>query len=489
MALALLVSVIAIFVTITATQRQQQLNTTRAALIAADNLRTGVSEAEAGVDDYAISNGVAGAHLYQASQALVGVNARRLIIPQGVSASFRRDIAPVQRLTPSFLTDLQRVLTLQRVRRTGEAMPLLSTGYVAQETHSQRAAIARMQMNENNLLRLQITSLEDAQRLVTTVVIITGLLDIGSFIAIVLVLRRTSMLREQFAEERARAEEQARVMALEETNRRMKDFLGVASHEIRTPLTSLKIGLQLSAREVRRVTEEARKRGDSDAVSLAAVTPLLDRALASTGQLERLAADLVDVTRIEASALSLRPAILDLDPLLEDCIKEQRLYHPGRTITLSRPDSAVIVMADGDHIRQVVTNYLVNAFKFSEEARPVAITLRANAQKAEVRVRDEGPGIPQEEQRLVWDQFYRAQGIGHRSGSSVGFGLGLYICKSIVEQHGGAVGVESAVGRGSTFWFTLPLVTAPEALPASPAGPGGMSLDVAHSPSVPADGA
>ena len=395
MALVLALSAIAMFAGVSAAQRQQQqADTTRSALIAVDNFRSGVSEAEVGVDDYVMSDGVTGSSSIRMRGRASATDTRQLTAPQGSSASLRQDVAQVQRLTSCAPDDFQSVLTLERAGRTGEAIQLLSTGFVAQEVQSLRGVIARIQTAENNLLRLQITSVEDAQRLVTTIIITTTLLDIGSFIAIVLVLRRTSMLREQFAEERARAEEQARVMALEETNRRMKDFLGVASHEIRTPLTSLKIGLQLSAREVRRAAEEASQRGDSDAASLAAVTPLLERALASTGQLERLAADLVDATRIEASALSLRPAILDLDPLIADCIEEQRLYHPRRTITLSGPDSAVIVMADGDRIRQVVTNYLVNALKFSEEARPVAITLSADAQEAEVRVRDEGPGIP-----------------------------------------------------------------------------------------------
>jgi signal transduction histidine kinase len=137
---------------------------------------------------------------------------------------------------------------------------------------------------------------------------------------------------------------------------------------------------------------------------------------------------------------------------------------------------AIIVVADGNRIRQVVTNYLNNAHKFSEETRPIEVTLTTNAQEATVSVRDEGPGIPPAEQSHVWDQFYRAPGIGHVSGSSEGFGLGLYICMSIIQRHGGKLGVESALGQGSTFWFALPLANAPAAHPPSPAEQGDSTL-------------
>lgn len=76
-------------------------------------------------------------------------------------------------------------------------------------------------------------------------------------------------------------------------------------------------------------------------------------------------------------------------------------------------------------------------------------------------VRDEGPGLPPGEQERIWDRFYRVAGIEHRHGSSMGLGLGLYISRTIVERHGGQVGVESVPDEGATFWFTLPLSSPP----------------------------
>jgi signal transduction histidine kinase len=84
------------------------------------------------------------------------------------------------------------------------------------------------------------------------------------------------------------------------------------------------------------------------------------------------------------------------------------------------------------------------------------VGLEADDRMARVWVRDEGPGVPVAEQEHIWKQFYRAPGIAYRSGSGVGLGMGLHISRTIVERHGGHVGVESAPGAGATFWFTIP---------------------------------
>jgi hypothetical protein len=117
----------------------------------------------------------------------------------------------------------------------------------------------------------------------------------------------------------------------------------------------------------------------------------------------------------------------------------------------------VPVIADADRIRQVVANYLSNALKYSPEDRPVVVGIEVDDREARVWVRDEGLGLPTEEQEQIWERFHQATGIAVQSGSGIGLGLGLYICRTIIERHHGHVGVESAPGRGSTFWFTVPL--------------------------------
>jgi signal transduction histidine kinase len=108
-------------------------------------------------------------------------------------------------------------------------------------------------------------------------------------------------------------------------------------------------------------------------------------------------------------------------------------------------------------VEQVVTNYLTNALKYAPAEHPIEAGVQRESQLGRVWVRDEGPGLSPEEQERIWEPFHRVQGIKAQHDAGVGLGLGLHICRMIIEQHGGQVGVESVPGMGATFWFTLPL--------------------------------
>ncbi|MFI5274650.1 MAG: sensor histidine kinase, partial [Ktedonobacterales bacterium] len=123
------------------------------------------------------------------------------------------------------------------------------------------------------------------------------------------------------------------------------------------------------------------------------------------------------------------------------------------------------VFADDDRISQVVANFLSNALKYSSPHTPIVVSLAARDGHVRVSVRDRGPGLPPDEVPRVWERFHQVPGIAMEHGSGIGLGLGLFICKTIIERHGGEVGVTSAPGRGSTFWFTLSLVADEEAVP------------------------
>jgi signal transduction histidine kinase len=141
-------------------------------------------------------------------------------------------------------------------------------------------------------------------------------------------------------------------------------------------------------------------------------------------------------------------------------VEAQRIVASRRTIRLHAPSGEPVpVNADAERIGQVIANYQSNALKYSPPDRPVNVYVEADKGWARVAVRDEGPGLPEDEQARIWEQFHQAPGVTTQGGAVGSLGLGLHICKEIVEVHGGQVGVESALGRGSTFWFTLPLAS------------------------------
>ncbi len=259
-----------------------------------------------------------------------------------------------------------------------------------------------------------------------------------------LVIERERLLRE-------RADARATELALREANRRMDEFLGMTSHELKTPLTSIKGNTQLTVRQLKNSLQGFQKMHD-----------MLESSERQIKLLDRLVDDLLDISRSQANQLELNPAPCDLKEIIRTSVEEQQRAWPTRTITLAIPAQQMMpVYADGDRINQVISNYLTNALKYSAEDRPVLVGLQQEAEQVRVSVIDEGAGLSTEEQTHIWERFHRARGVEvlstSQTSSMMGLGLGLYICKMIIEQHNGSVGVESTPGKGSTFWFTLPL--------------------------------
>ena len=258
-----------------------------------------------------------------------------------------------------------------------------------------------------------------------------------------LVVERERLLREAAATE-------ANTLALLESNRRMDEFLSMASHEMKNPVAGIKLNVQLAARRLEAGAEGVRRARD-----------LLERTERQLARLSRLVEDLLDVSRIQAGKLEMRPDVCDLAAIVREAVEEQRQAWPGRVIArVGVPRKPVPIHADADRIGQVVTNFLTNALRYSAEEKPVEVRLSVRDGAARVAVRDQGPGLPTEEHERIWERFHRAPGVEAVSGGG-GLGLGLHISKTIVVWHGGQVGVESEVGAGSTFWCALPLAREP----------------------------
>jgi signal transduction histidine kinase len=236
--------------------------------------------------------------------------------------------------------------------------------------------------------------------------------------------------------------------------RQKDDFLSIASHELRTPLTSLKALTQLTRRQLERS-------GSPAAAHLARMEHSIVR-------MEQLINDLLDVSRIEAGKLAIRPEPCQLQRLCQQVIDEQ-VMAMEHAVRFDAPREPLEAEVDVDRLSQVLTNLLSNAFKYSPPDCPVTLTLRQEGEMALFSVHDEGSGIPPEELAHIFDRFYRVPGIEVQRGSGVGLGLGLYICREIVERHGGKIWAESSVGQGSTFFVVLPLAGSLDQMP-TPSG-------------------
>ncbi|HLG60463.1 MAG TPA: ATP-binding protein [Ktedonosporobacter sp.] len=268
------------------------------------------------------------------------------------------------------------------------------------------------------------------------------------------------LARERLQQERAQA--QASELASREANRRMEEFLGIVCHELKTPLTIVRGSLQLAERKVKRLVSSNIPLAD-EIRGFAPVQELLKRAKSQLAVQDRLVNDLLDLSRIQMQTLKLHLLPCDLVQLVQDTVEDQRRITPSRTINMEPPArEEVYVSGDLERLIQVLSNYLTNALKYSPFDRPITVSLRTEDQQALVSVRDEGPGLAEAEYERIWDRFYRVPGVERESGSGVGLGVGLHLCRIIIEQHGGTVGVQSTPGEGSTFWFRLPLIKQPE---------------------------
>jgi signal transduction histidine kinase/DNA-binding response OmpR family regulator len=232
-------------------------------------------------------------------------------------------------------------------------------------------------------------------------------------------------------------------------DRLKSDFVAVVSHEIRTPLTSVKGAVELLSDT--RYFQNTEQQGK-----------LLSIAHANAERLLLLINDILDFSKIEAASLPMTIERTRLEPVVQAAEQNLRMLLEERKIRLEVVLAPKLpeLMIDPHRITQVVTNLLSNAIKFSTPGGGVRIEATASENVLRVSVRDQGDGIAAKDLPRLFRKF---QQIDSGSTRKVGgTGLGLVICKGIVEQHGGRIGVESMPGEGSTFWFTLPTAERPE---------------------------
>ncbi|MDQ2952066.1 MAG: ATP-binding protein, partial [Chloroflexota bacterium] len=231
-----------------------------------------------------------------------------------------------------------------------------------------------------------------------------------------------------------------RVRAREEATRLKEDFLSAAAHDLKTPLTTVVAQAQFLERKAMR---------DPGAPS---DLPGLQRIVRESQRLSALVTDLLDAARMEQGRLVSDREPVDLGALVSSVVAR---HQPGGHATELDVRGAVIGDYDGRRIEQLVENLIENAKKYSPEATPVKIAVWQQDGEARITVKDDGIGIPASDLPRIFERFSRASNVDDRKFH--GMGLGLYICRGIVEEHGGRIWADSEVGKGSTFHVALPL--------------------------------
>lgn len=231
-----------------------------------------------------------------------------------------------------------------------------------------------------------------------------------------------------------------------ETSRITEEMIYNTAHELRAPLTTIKGYVQLAVR----CLENGEARED--------VVDFLRLAETQVDNTTAFINQMLDVARIDAGQLSLEKECFDLGALIDDVIPRINVTTQRHHLRFISPERPVEVWADPVRIRQVVVNLLTNAIKYSPTGGDVDLRVTKTGSFAVVAVTDQGMGIPAAEQPRVFEKMYRVKSAPMKG--LLGTGLGLYICRAIVEAHGGEIRIKSKVGEGATFSFTIPTIPA-----------------------------
>jgi signal transduction histidine kinase len=217
------------------------------------------------------------------------------------------------------------------------------------------------------------------------------------------------------------------------------EFVATVSHELRTPMTAVLGAAKTLMRDDIELSPERRRQ-------------LLEMIGAQGTRLTKIAEDVLIASRLDRDELRLERDNVDIAELARTAVAHMREYAPETISLTARTESDGAALGDRHRIEQVLVNLIDNAIKYSPDGGEVSVSTAALPHGVRVEVRDNGMGIPPAEQRSIFEKFYRLEGAQVRAGT----GLGLYICRELIQRMGGTIGVESDPGEGSTFYFELP---------------------------------
>jgi len=225
---------------------------------------------------------------------------------------------------------------------------------------------------------------------------------------------------------------------LEVMNKQKDEFMSLASHELKTPLTSAKAYIQLLTRMV-----EPEHSGHN----------FIGRAILSINRLENLINDLLDVSKIKEGKLTYNAETVRFNEVIANSIENVQQLTTSHTIVLLETED-VFVMGDRIRLEQVLNNFLTNAVKYSPDAKHVEVSSAVKENRLVVAVKDFGIGIPEESIKRLSERYFR---LDNSSMRFPGLGIGLFVASEILKRHEGRMWIESEVGKGSTFFFDLPI--------------------------------
>jgi PAS domain S-box-containing protein len=223
---------------------------------------------------------------------------------------------------------------------------------------------------------------------------------------------------------------------------RKSDFIGMVSHELKTPLTSLSAYLQM-------LQQKAVKEGDDFRLNS------LNQCFKQVKKMSNMINGFLNVSRLESGKIHIDKERFDMKDLVKE-IEDELVAVMSSHHVIFAPVVTTYVNADRDKIGQVITNFIDNAVKYSPKGSTINVACLTVEGKAMVSIQDEGMGIEQYDVDKLFQRYYRVK--GNHTQSIAGFGIGLYLCSEIIARHGGDIGVSSEIGRGSNFWFTLPVI-------------------------------
>ncbi|MEO7313187.1 MAG: PAS domain-containing protein [Chitinophagaceae bacterium] len=233
------------------------------------------------------------------------------------------------------------------------------------------------------------------------------------------------------------------IQAIKEQDQQKDYFISMASHELKTPITSIKGYVQIL---------QATYQDAQDPFLIKSLN-IVDRQIIT---LTNLISDLLDLSKIKAGSLSFNKTDFDIDIVIKEVIGEVKLLNPAHHFIFADV-CAIRVHADKDKICQVLINLFTNAVKYSPGSDEITVTCAADDKQVTVSVKDHGIGISKIDQEKIFERFYRVEGKNEKT--FPGFGIGLFIASEIIYRHNGTIGVKSEPGKGSVFYFTLPIDT------------------------------